>query len=147
MGGVHQIMLQGRPTRVQFSSTDMLQINVEHIMRWDEPNHPLYPKLLELRSRKQALPHRVWDTICMGVMGTAIVEGIVAFNSWADWESFPRKGRGGAALYSPENPAPQGPHFGTRKGPCIEHEVVSVQGFAPIMFESDFIYGTAVRFV
>ena len=83
----------------------------------------------------------------MGVMGTVILEGIVAFNSWADWESFPRKGRGGAALYSPENPAHQEPHFGTRTGSCIEHEVVSVQGLAPIMFDRGLIYGVAVRFV
>ena len=59
----------------------MLHINVEHVMKWDEPKHPLYPKLLELRSRKQALPPLVGDKICMGVMGTAIVEGIVAFQS------------------------------------------------------------------
>ena len=145
-GVVHNQLARGNKSRVQFSHQAMLRIKVGFQQRYDCEDHPLYPKLLEMRSLVDGPPPEVGSLINMDNMGRARVLGVGSFRNWQHWLDFPLRGKGGAGLYTQANPAPLRHGKQRPKGRFACEEVLSVRGCSMEAFERGEIYFVALRF-
>jgi hypothetical protein len=110
--------------------------------RWDNQDHHLYPKLIEIRSGGSR--PSVGEIVCLHTMGPARVTCMGRFQNWLDWISFDFKGSWGAGLFSADNPDPKARGM---QGPAIQEEVVKVRGCAPHDFDCGRVWFFSVEFV
>ncbi len=112
------------------------------LCRWDNPGHPLYPKLLEMRSG--GTPPCIGAIVNLFTMGPARVTAVGMFRSWAEWVAFPLKGAGGFGLFSTSNPnnVREG-----QVGPLIDEEVITIPRCMPQDFNKGRVWFLAVEFV
>lgn len=102
-------------------------LKAEYRARYCDPLHPAYPKLIEVRSRKEIPTPSAGDYLEIEGLCGAIVKQVGEFHGMDAWRRFPLKAAGGIALDHPD-------------------DIHSIPGMSPADFELGQVWWAVLEF-
>ena len=91
----------GFPRVVLAAKQRIRRLKAVYRSRMCDPHNPLFPKLIEVRNRREVPPPSPGDYLEIEELAGCVVKQVGGFANLESWHKFPFKGAGGVGLHDP----------------------------------------------